>query len=275
MQIHTPGPVFFPDSERALCRLGLATRGTSRLDEADVLFALDQGINFLNWHPIPNGLSKAVSGLGRRREDVAVCVQFEARTAKDAESELAEILRELNTEYVDVLTFYYVESNSQWDEITGPGGSLDYCRRACEQGKVRLLGLTSHQRPLAASIARTGLLDLLMVRYNAAHRGAETDVFPVTQDLNMPVIAFTCLRWGALLERTPEDPPGFRVPRAPDWYRFVLRHPAVTVALTAPHDREELEENLQVLTGGELSEAEYREVAEHGRRVREHAAYFP
>jgi predicted aldo/keto reductase-like oxidoreductase len=267
--------MFFPESGRALCRLGLATRGTSRLEEVDVLFALDQGVNFLNWHPTPNGLSRAVSRLGRRREDVAVCVQFEARTAKDAESELAQIMRELNTEYVDVLTFYYVESASEWEEIAGPGGSLAYCRRACEQGKVRLLGLTSHQRALAASIAQTGLLDLLMVRYNAAHRGAEADVFPVTQGMNMPVIAFTCLRWGALLECTPDDPPGFRVPRAPDWYRFVLRHPAVTVALTAPHDRKELEENLQVLQGGELSEADYRDMADHGRRVREHAGYFP
>ena len=52
-----------------------------------------------------------------------------------------------------------------------------------------------------------------MIRYNAAHRGAEREVFPVTDAIGMPVIAYTALRWGALLRPTPDDPPGFRVPR--------------------------------------------------------------
>ena len=42
--------------------------------------------------------------------------------------------------------------------------------------------------------------------YNAAHRGAETDVFPVTAALGMPVVAYTALRWGALMRPTREDP---------------------------------------------------------------------
>src|SRR5205085_1186588 len=82
------------------------------------------------------------------------------------------------------------------------------------------LGLTSHQRKLAAETARSGLLDLLMIRYNAAHRGAETDVFPVTDALGLPVVVYTCLRWGALMRSTPDDPPGFVPPRALAWYRF-------------------------------------------------------
>src|SRR5947209_3669726 len=83
-------------------------------------------------------------------------------------------------------------------QATDRGGALEYCAEARRAGRVRLLGLTSHQRPLAASVAREGLLDLLMIRYNAAHRGAETDVFPTTQALGMPVIVYTALRWGAL-----------------------------------------------------------------------------
>jgi aryl-alcohol dehydrogenase-like predicted oxidoreductase len=45
-----------------------------------------------------------------------------------------------------------------------------------------------------------------MVRYNAAHRGAERDVFRVTDSLQMPIVAFTAQRWGALLAGTPDDP---------------------------------------------------------------------
>ena len=149
-------------------------------------------------------------------------------------------------------------------------------RAARRDGAVRRLGLTTHQRPLAADAARSGLLDALMVRYNAAHRGAEHEVFPVTDALGLPVIAYTALRWGALLEPTPDDPPGFRVPRAPDWYRFVLQSRSVAVVLAAPQNRAELDEDLEVLRApGPLSDREYARLAEHGERVRRHAGRFP
>src|SRR5262249_1202053 len=157
------------------------------------------------------------------------------------------LLESFQTDYIDVLTFYYVEEPSEWDEIRAPGGVLDYCRKAQRQGLVRHLGLTSHQRPLAARIARSGMLDLLMIRYNAAPRGAEQEIFPVTEARGMPVITYTSLRWGALLKTTLDDPTGFVVPPAPEWYRFVLSRPEVTVALMAPRDRAELDENLTVL----------------------------
>jgi predicted aldo/keto reductase-like oxidoreductase len=259
-----------------VCRLGLATRGDGHLTPDDIHRALGAGINFLNWCRTPDALSRVVAELGERRCRVVVCVQFEAREASAAEREFQNILEELRTDYVDVLTFYYVEEDAEWQEIIGPGGALAFCRRARESGRVRLLGLTTHQRPLAARAARSGLLDTVMIRYNAAHRGAETEVFPVTDALRMPVVAYTALRWGALLRGTPDDPPGFVVPQAPGWYRFVLQNPSVTVALMAPDNRVELEEDLQVLqAAGPLSPAEFARLVEHGRRVRQHGGGFP
>jgi predicted aldo/keto reductase-like oxidoreductase len=262
--------------DRPVCRLGLATRGNSGLTTADVQHALAHGVNFLNWCGAPDALSRTIAGLGPRRREVLVCVQFEARTAGDAETELRQILRELNTDYVDVLTFYYVEAPDEWQQIIGPGGALEFCRAAQSNGQVRTLGLTSHQRPLAAAAAQSGLLDLLMIRYNAAHRGAEQEVFPVTAALSLPVVVYTCLRWGALPRPTPDDPPGFEPPRAPAWYRFALQHPAVSVALMAPDNRAELDEDLTVIAApGPLTPQEYERLATHGQRVRRHAGTFP
>src|SRR5581483_4952584 len=107
------------------------------------------------------------------------------------------------------------EQLEEWQEIRALGGALGYCRAAQRDGVVRRLGLTSHQRPLAAEMARSGLLDVLMIRYNAAHRGAEQQIFPVTNALGLPIIAYAGLRWGALLRPTLDDPPGFQVPAAP------------------------------------------------------------
>jgi predicted aldo/keto reductase-like oxidoreductase len=216
-----------------------------------------------------------LADLGPRRQEVVVCVQFAARNAADAAEELRNLLTVLCTDYVDVLTFYYVESAEEWGELTAPGGALPFCRQAQREGRVRRLGLTTHQRPLAAEMAGSGLLDLLMLRYNAAHRGAEREVFPVTDALGMPIIAYTALRWGALLRPTPEDPPGFGVPTASWWYRFALQSPSVTVALTAPHNRAELEEALKVLDAtGPMDAADYQRLVEHGQRVRRHGGQF-
>jgi aryl-alcohol dehydrogenase-like predicted oxidoreductase len=118
------------------------------------------------------------------------------------------------------------------------------------------------------------MLDALMIRYNAAHRGAEKDVFPVTDTLRLPVIAYTAQRWGALVQPTPDDPPRFVVPSAPQWYRFVLHSRSVAVVLTAPNDRAEMEIDLSVLDAGPLSAAEYAMLAKHGERVRRHAGRF-
>ncbi len=257
-------------------RLGLSTRGNTHLTSSDVRLAMDRGVNYLNWCGQEDGLSRAVARLSREeRERVVVAYQFSARTAAAAESELAGVLETLDTDYLDVPTLYYVESEPEWEEICSRGGSLAYLTRAKEAGRVRMVGLTSHQRKLAARWAGSGRLDLLMIRYNAAHRGAEEDVFPVTRELDIPVVAFTCLRWRYLLEPQPGENPD-RVPPAMEWYRFVVANPAVGVALMAPNGKEELLHNLSLLDDWRASGPEtLARLRVRGDRVRERAGNFP
>jgi aryl-alcohol dehydrogenase-like predicted oxidoreductase len=264
-----------------VCRLGLASYGRTAITPDDVLSAVERGVNFLNWQGLAEGdsdgdaFTAAISSLGASRRSVVVCAQFGARTGADAATELRSVLAALGTDYIDVLTLYYVERPDEWDELTAPGGALRYLQGAKRDGTVRRIGITSHQRTLAAQMAQSGHLDTVMIRYNAAHRGAERDVFPVTRPLGLPVIVYTALRWGALLRPTPDDPPGFSVPRPPAWYRFVLQNPAVAVALSAPQTRAELDEDLRVLSAeGPLTDEEYARLAEHGARVRRHAGSF-
>lgn len=259
-----------------VCRLGLATRGNGDLSPDAVLNAIDQGINYLNWCGHMDGMRDAIRSLGARRREVVIAIQLEARRAEDARRELDGILSDLDTDYLDVVTYYYVEHEDEWQTITGRGGAAEAMEQARREGTVRAIGLTSHQRKLAAPAAASGRLDLLMVRYNAAHRGADRDVFPVTIAHEVPVVAFTCLRWGALIEPTPDDPPHFAPPRAPQWYRWVLCQPAVSVALMAPGDATQLAENLEILQDWRgLDRHDYDALAEHGDRVRRHAPAFP
>ena len=259
-----------------VCRLGLATRGNTSLEPDDVEHAVDCGVNYLNWCRHADGLQEWIRQSGRRRKDVRVAVQFFARTASDARDELAECLEQLGTDYLDVLTYYYVESEAEWKQIISADGAAEVVDAARADGVVRSVGLTSHQRDLAAEWVAGGRLDSLMIRYNAAHRGAERDVFPVTESRNCPVVAFTCLRWGGLIRSTPDDPPGFSVPSAADCYRWVLCQPAVTVALAAPDGRQELDEVLDVISPWQaMPPGVHSAISGHGDRVYRHGGGFP
>lgn len=278
----------------AVCRLGLATRGNTHLRPEDVEHAIERGVNYLNWCGRPDGMSKAISGLGVKRREVVAACQFKARTAGKARREFDWIQKQIGSDYLDIATFYYVESQSEWEEIIGPGGAWEALAEFKRNGALKMIGLTSHQRKLAATwavstragndgspgAATSGMgntyhLDMLMIRYNAAHRGAEDEVFPAAAERSAPVVTFTGLRWRELLKPTPSDPPGFTPPTATECYRFCLANPNVAVALTAPGDRAELEANIALLDDwGPPSAERLQEIRLHGDRVHRHASEF-
>lgn len=263
-------------------RLGVATRGNTTLAIDDVHYAIERGVRYFNWCGKPDGLSRAVAELGVRRRELVLATQLKARSADEAEREMDRILAKTRSERLEVGTLYYVESEAEWREIVKPGGAWEALARRREQGQLAMLGITTHQRALAASWAAerapdgSPRLDMLMVRYNAAHVGAERDVFPAASRLGVPVVTFTALRWRDLLEATPADPPGFRPPTAAECYRFCMGHPGVSVVLAAPNGRVELEEDLAGLeTASVLEESRKHALREHGQRVRAYRREFP
>ena len=271
----------FSQSLPEVPRLGIATRGNTSLSGDDFDYAFSRGVRYFNWCGKPDGLSQAVSELGSRRDEVVFAAQVKARTAEQAKREMEWILEHTRSERLEVATLYYVESVDEWEAITADGGAWEVLDRYRRDGRLGLLGLTSHQRSLAAGwageIAPDGRrrLDMLMIRYNAAHTGAEREVFPVTSKLGMPVVTFTGLRWRDLLRSTPDDPPNLPPPNAAECYRFCMQHPAVSVALAAPNGRAELVEALRALDHrAEFDEAWMDRVRAHGERVRRHAREF-
>ena len=145
-------------------RLGLASRGNTDLNSDAVVEAVRRGVNYLNWCGYPDGLRDAVRQIGEGRKNIFVAVQLSARTAAAARVELHEVLGELGTDYLDVVTYYYVEHEDEWQQIRSPGGAAEVVDRAKSEGIVRSIGLTSHRRELIAEIASRGSLDLAMPR---------------------------------------------------------------------------------------------------------------
>jgi len=113
-----------------------------------------------------------------------------------------------------------------------------------------------------------------MIRYNAAHRGAEQDIFPHLAAHQPGVISYTATRWRFLLRRPKGWPGGGRVPTAGECYRFVLSNPHVDVCLTAPSNAEQLEANLAAVRAGPLSDDDLAYLRDFGDAVHRTAGWF-
>ena len=175
---------------------------------------------------------------------------------------LEKRLRQLRTDYIDVFLFLGVTKEKHF-----PESIREELYRLREDGKVRAVGISTHDRKFAGRLAGEGLLDVIMVRYNAAHRGAEQDIFPHLSKHNPGVVNFTATRWRYLMKRPRGWPKDRRVPTAGMCYRFVLSNPNVDVCLTAPTNIKQLEENMEAVRKGPFSEDEMEYMRQFGDAV--------
>jgi hypothetical protein len=85
----------------------------------------------------------------------------------------------------------------------------------------------------------------------AAHPGAETDIFPSYEKRRPLTVAYTATSWRKLLKA----PKGWdSAPMtAGDCYRFCLTSPHVDVTLCGPGSVEQLDDNLKALGNGPLT----------------------
>jgi aryl-alcohol dehydrogenase-like predicted oxidoreductase len=143
-----------------------------------------------------------------------------------------------------------------------------------EEGKVRCIGISCHNRAFLGKLASDGVLDVLMLRYNAAHRGAEQDVFPYLGKHNPGVISYTATRWTELMRRPRNWPKDGKVPDAGMAYRFVLTDPHVHVCLTAPRNEKELRDNIAAVLKGPLNEDELSFMRTFGDAVHSNRKWF-
>lgn len=230
------------------------------LEARDVERAVERGLNYIYWGSNRRpSYAEAIRNLGpSRRDDLVIVVQTYTRLAAVMRASVERALWELRTDYTDLLLLGW------WNEPP-PRKIVDAALAIKEAGLARGIMISCHRRPTFASYIDDPAYDGIMVRYNAAHPGAETEVFPLLSRRRPGVVAYTATRWRALLnpKYLPTNEPQ---PRASDCYRFALTNPSVDVCLTGPSTPEELDEAMAALDRGPLSDDEMawmRRVGEH------------
>jgi aryl-alcohol dehydrogenase-like predicted oxidoreductase len=232
-----------------------------------VLRAFDRGVNYL-YHGSRRspGMAAAIRQLitAGHRAELVIVLQSYSRSPGLMERSLTGGLRLLGIETADVLLLGWYNR---------PPGErlLERAERMRENGMFRHLAVSGHRRLAFVGHAADKRISIIHVRYNAAHTGAETDIFPHLPAEGRPgVVAYTATAWGALLKQR-RMPPGEAPLRGRNCYRFVLSSPHFNVCMSGPKDDAQMDEALAALDEGPLSAEEDARIRRIGRWVHEHA----
>ena len=231
-------------------RLGLAASYGAPAGAVEQAF--DRGVNYFYWGSLRRGaFGNGLRALASRRDRFLLVTQSYSRIASLIGPSLERALRALRFDYTDALLL------GLWNGAPPPR-ILDACHKLHARGLVRYLAVSTHNRPLAARLASDPQFDIFHVRYNAVHRGAEREVFREWPARNPPgLVSFTATSWRQLLGHR-RIPAGEKVPSATDCYRFVLTQPAVNVCMAGPADGAQLQQALEALDRGPMTEEELR-----------------
>ncbi len=218
------------------------------------------GVNLFYWGArrrsnMKNALRNLVKS---ERGKMVIALQSFDRTGPLMTLFLNKGLRSLGIDHADILI---LGAHNKMP----PDRVMSAALRAREQGKVRFIAMSSHNRSLVGEMVQRDDLpvDIYMIRYNAAHRGAERDIFPNLPEANRPgIMVFTATCWGQLVnaKKMPSD----ERPMAPaDCYRFVLSDPDVDLCMTGPKTAHEMTDALMTLDTKPMSHDEL----ERARRI--------
>jgi aryl-alcohol dehydrogenase-like predicted oxidoreductase len=241
--------------------LGLA--GSFGIDADGVERAFHElGVNYFF---VTLRMTKTIEGLRRliragHRDRLVLALGATVPTGWGVRSAWEKCAKALDVDTIDVFQLFWVQAH--W-YVTGK--TWPEMQKLKEEGRARALGISCHDRTMARALVDELDLDMLMIRYNAAHRGAEKEIFATLDAKDRPaIVSYTATRWGRLLKPAKDLGPM----SAPECYRFALGNPAVDVVLSGAKSFEELRESAEGVLLGPLPPERLSEVKSFGDAVR-------
>lgn len=146
---------------------------------ADFDFAIGHGVNFVDiYSPNPELRTNIGAALEGRRGDFVIqghlCTTWEngqyLRT-RDPEKTLASFdlqLQQLRTDCLDIGMIHYVDAEADFHRVFG-GEIIRIAQRLREEGRIRHIGISSHNPAVARMAVETGLVDVLMFSVNPCY----------------------------------------------------------------------------------------------------------
>ena len=246
-------------------------------------YAISQGINCMDlYSPNPELRDNIGTVLQGRRENFIMqahlCTiwqdgQYKAtRKQNEVKESFEDLLKRLKTDYVDIGMIHYVDSVETWDEIAN-GNVIQYALEQKKAGKIRFIGLSSHNPIAALKAVKSGLIDVLMFSVNPCYDLLPGDedcenlwaeesyskdlinmdpqrehLYEVCQRLGVGITVMKAFGGGDLLSKY--SPAGMPL-TVNQCIHYALTRPAVATVMSGVHSMEELRANLEYETASE------------------------
>ena len=196
------------------------------------------------------------------------------REIGEVKASFEDLLTRLATDYIDIGMIHYVDSLEDWEAVAG-GPVLAYAREMQAQGKIRYIGLSSHNPAAAMQAVQSGLIDVLMFSVNPCYdlQPANEDCYAlwdgknydrqlVNMDPEREALYETCSRLGVaitvmkafgggdLLDE--ELSPAGKALTVNQCLHYALTRPGVAAVMSGAHTVDELEKCLEYTTAADV-----------------------
>lgn len=243
----------------------LVLSGAHGLPTAACADAYEAGVRAFFWEPRYQEMSKFLRSRRIARDSFVVVAGTYYAGADGIRADVERTLKQLRFDWIDVFLLFWVRSAERVS-----AEDFRALEKLRSEGKIRTFGFSSHDRAICVDALKRAPWPVVMTRHSAAHPGAEETVFPAAISRGTGVLTFTATCYGRLLRPTGQtsDSTTIELPTAADCYRYSLSQPGVSACLTAPRNRDELLENLEVLDGETLESGLMTAIRTHGAAVR-------
>ena len=162
--------------------ISIGCGGFEKLDSAASLelmtMALDSGMNYIDLYDAnPKTRSNIGYALQGRRDEMiiqghigTIWANGQHTRTRDLDSTRAgfeDMLSRLGTDHIEVGMIHITDSREEWEEIQN-SPFLDYVFQLKKEGKIKHIGLSSHNAEVALMAAKSGWVEVIMFSLNPA-----------------------------------------------------------------------------------------------------------
>ncbi len=228
-------------TDMMVTRLGFGGIPIQRLDEDDAVAVvkkcLDLGINFFD---TANGYTTSEERIGKavkgRRQDVFIATKTGARNPEDIQEHLDLSLKRLGTDYIDLYQFHQVGDTAALKKVLDPeSGLMKVFEDAKKEGKIRHIGVTSHQIDVAKELVKSDRFETVMFPFNFITSEPANELLPLCRQHDVGFIAMKPMA-GSMLENPTIA------------FKYLMQFPDVLV-IPGVEKLEEIEENVRIFLG--------------------------
>ena len=197
----------------------------------------DLGINFFdtarNYTTSEERIGKALENI---RDNVIIATKSLGRTQEDLNKDLETSLKDLRTDVIDIFQLHNVSTREAWEQITSQNGALRALYKAHDEGKVRHIGITSHNTSILTEIVKEQTFETVQIPFNYLSTLPSEELLKYCKKSNIGTIIMKPFGGGAFTS-------------ASTALKYILREENVDVVIPGMMSIDEVEENVKIASG--------------------------